>query len=108
MSLFSKFRLTFQNIRERLPWEGTREKLVWNTSPGALAILPQFADSQQELPFSKSNPGNTFTAIIYSQLGSTAVLYRLLKSVAKSKYLDRVSTQQSYLLVFSMPSVNKL
>ncbi|XP_016769739.2 exostosin-1 isoform X1 [Apis mellifera] len=80
----------FENIRERLPWEGTREKLVWNTNPGALAILPQFADSQQELPFSKSNPGNTFTAIIYSQLGSTAVLYRLLKSLAKSKYLDKI------------------
>jgi glucuronyl/N-acetylglucosaminyl transferase EXT1 len=73
-----------------LPWEGTRERIVWNTSPGALAILPQFADSQQELPFSNSNPGNTFTAIIYSQLGSTAVLYRLLKSLAKSKYLDKV------------------
>lgn len=55
-----------------------------------MAILPQFADSQQELPFSNSNPGNTFTAIIYSQLGSTAVLYRLLRSLAKSKYLDKV------------------
>ncbi|XP_014470573.1 PREDICTED: exostosin-1 [Dinoponera quadriceps] len=80
----------FENIRERLPWEGARERVVWNTSPGALAILPQFADSQQELPFSNSNPGNTFTAIIYSQLGSTAVLYRLIKSLAKSKYLDKI------------------
>lgn len=74
-----------------------RERIVWNTSPGALVILPQFADSQQELPFSNSNPGNTFTAIIYSQLGSTAVLYRLLRSLAKSKYLDKVS-----LLIYSM------
>lgn len=74
-----------------MPWEGARERIVWNTSPGALVILPQFADNQQELPFSNSNPGNTFTAIIYSQLGSTAVLYRLLRSLAKSKYLDKVS-----------------
>lgn len=73
-----------------MPWEGSREKLIWNTYPGALAILPQFADSQQELPFSNNDPGNAFTAIIYSQLGSTAVLYRLLRSVAKSKYLDKV------------------
>ncbi|CAG5106794.1 Similar to ttv: Exostosin-1 (Drosophila melanogaster) [Cotesia congregata] len=80
----------FENIRERLPWEGAREKLIWNTYPGALAILPQFADSQQELPFSNNDPGNAFTAIIYSQLGSTAVLYRLLRSVAKSKYLDKI------------------
>ncbi|XP_015118198.1 exostosin-1 isoform X3 [Diachasma alloeum] len=80
----------FENVRERLPWEGSREKLTWNTYPGALAILPQFSDSQQELPFSNHDPGNQFTAIIYSQLGSTAVLYRLLRSVAKSKYLDKI------------------
>jgi len=83
-----------------LPWEGARERIIWNTSPGALAILPQFADSQQELPFSNSNPGNTFTAIIYSQLGSTAVLYRLLRSLAKSKYLDKVSLSIANLLLF--------
>lgn len=81
---------TFENIRERLPWEGSRDRLVWNGYPGALAILPKFADTEEEYPFTGSDPGNTFTAIIYSQLGSTAVLYRLLKNVAKSKYLDKI------------------
>ncbi|XP_014214425.1 exostosin-1 [Copidosoma floridanum] len=81
---------TFEVIRERISWEGRRELRVWNRDPGALAILPKFADTQRELPFQECDPGNTFTAIIYSQLGSTAVLYRLLKSLTKSKYLDRI------------------
>lgn len=83
---------TFEIIRERIPWEGRREYRVWNRDPGGLAILPKFSDTQQDLPFQDCEPGDTFTAIIYSQLGSTAVLYRLLKSLAKSKYLDKVNT----------------
>ena len=86
-----------QIIRERIPWEGRREYRVWNRNPGALAILPKFADNQQDLPFQECDPGDAFTAIIYSQLGSTAVLYRLLKNVARSRYLDKV--------IFLFPSI---
>ncbi|CAB0042505.1 unnamed protein product [Trichogramma brassicae] len=81
---------TFEIIRERIPWEGSREYRVWNRNPGALAIIPKFANNQQELPFQECDPGNAFTAVIYSQLGSTPVLYRLLKNVSKSKFVDKI------------------
>ena len=43
-----------------------------------------------------AEPDNQFTAVIYSQLGgpavSTSPLYRLIKNVARSLYVARVST----------------
>lgn len=39
--------LYLQIIRERLPDYPTRNSYIWNTSPGALLTLPNFADSSR-------------------------------------------------------------
>lgn len=43
--------LYFQIIRERLPDYPTRNSFIWNTSPGALLTLPNFADSSRFVGF---------------------------------------------------------
>nr|CAD7569538.1 unnamed protein product [Timema californicum] len=88
---------TLEIIRERLPKEPSRDSLVWNTGPGALLTLPHFSDTWQHYPFYQNmlgnKPGEQFTAIIYSQLGSstmnTAPLFRLVRNVAHSQYVAR-------------------
>ncbi|GFG40335.1 hypothetical protein Cfor_00928 [Coptotermes formosanus] len=90
---------TLEIIRERLPSQPSRDGLVWNSSPGALLTLPHFSDTLHHYPFYYdmlgSQPDNQFTAVIYSQLGgpavSTSPLYRLIKNVARSLYIARVS-----------------
>nr|CAD7428535.1 unnamed protein product [Timema monikensis] len=89
---------TLEIIRERLPKEPSRDSLVWNTGPGALLTLPHFSDTWQHFPFYQNmlgnKPGEQFTAIIYSQLGSstmnTAPLFRLVRNVAHSQYVARI------------------
>ncbi|CAG2057319.1 unnamed protein product [Timema podura] len=89
---------TAEIIRERLPKEPSRDSLVWNTGPGALLTLPHFSDTWQNYPFYLNmlgnKPGEQFTAIIYSQLGSstmnTAPLFRLVRNVAHSQYVARI------------------
>nr|CAD7199572.1 unnamed protein product [Timema douglasi] len=89
--------LLLEIIRERLPKEPSRDSLVWNTGPGALLTLPHFSDTWQHYPFYQNmlgnKPGEQFTAIIYSQLGSstmnTAPLFRLVRNVAHSQYVAR-------------------
>lgn len=95
-----------QIIRERLPRQPCREGLVWNTAPGGLVTLPDFSDAWRHYPFHLSalgaTPGDAFTAVIYSQLGaaaiasSTAPLYKLIRNVAKSSHVSRVSSNVSY------------
>jgi glucuronyl/N-acetylglucosaminyl transferase EXT1 len=90
-----------QIIRERLPSQPSRDGLVWNSSPGALLTLPHFSDTLHHYPFYYdvlgAEPDSQFTAVIYSQLGgpavSTSPLYRLIKNVARSLYVARVSTE---------------
>jgi len=73
---------------------------VWNSSPGALLTLPHFSDTLHHYPFYYdvlgAEPDSQFTAVIYSQLGgpavSTSPLHRLIRNVARSLYVARVST----------------
>ncbi|KAK5639015.1 hypothetical protein RI129_011507 [Pyrocoelia pectoralis] len=85
---------TLEIIRERLPKQTPRDGTVWNNSPGALLTLPQFSDSPLQFPFTVEESLDQFTAVIYCQLGSLVVpsspLYRLITSVARSKYIARI------------------
>jgi glucuronyl/N-acetylglucosaminyl transferase EXT1 len=93
--------ICLQIVRERLPSQPSRDGLVWNSSPGALLTLPHFSDTLRHYPFYLDvlgvEPDNKFTAVIYSQLGgpavSTSPLYRLIRNVARSQYVARVSTE---------------
>lgn len=89
---------TFEIIRERLPDYPARNGLVWNTSPGALLTLPTYSDSAQKMPFLHHTlgyqPNDNFTAMIFVQIGTTltptSALYKLVKSVTKSQYVDKI------------------
>lgn len=88
-----------QIIRERLPDYPQRNGLIWNTSPGALLTLPTYTDSFRNMPYLLDmlghQPGHNFTAVIFVQIGVTltpnSALYRLVKSITKSQFVDRVS-----------------
>lgn len=88
-----------QIVRERLPDYPARNGLIWNSSPGALLTLPTFSDSSSSMPFLLETlghePGHNFTAVIFVQGGAamtpTAALYKLVKSITKSQFVDSVS-----------------
>lgn len=90
---------TLEIIRERLPDYPTRTGRVWNTAPGALLTLPLFADTEARMPFqlaaSGQQPGHNFTAVVYVQIGATLTpnlaLYRLVRSIAHSQFVNSVS-----------------
>ncbi|XP_030376666.1 exostosin-1 [Scaptodrosophila lebanonensis] len=89
---------TFEIIRERLPDYPVRSSLVWNSSPGALLTLPTFADSSRFMPFLLNSmgaePRHNYTAVIYVQIGAAlgpnAALYKLVKTITKSQFVDRI------------------
>ncbi|XP_075223224.1 exostosin glycosyltransferase 1 ttv [Lycorma delicatula] len=87
---------TLEIIHERLPQQRRRDGIIWNSSPGALLTFPEFSDYWLHYPFhiTPYDVGDKFTAIIYCQLGSpvtpTSSLYRLIKNVAKSKYVVKI------------------
>lgn len=91
----------FQIIRERLPDYPQRNGLIWNTSPGALLTLPTYTDSCRNMPYLLDilgqEPGHNFTAVIFVQIGvqltPSSALYRLVKSITKSQFVDRVSSE---------------
>lgn len=75
---------------------------MWNSSPGALLTLPTYSDAMQDFPFlldqTGHQPKHNYTAVIYVQVGNaltpTSALYRLVKAVTKSQFVDRVSSGQ--------------
>ncbi|XP_077287346.1 exostosin glycosyltransferase 1 ttv isoform X2 [Arctopsyche grandis] len=91
---------TLEIIAERIPGRARRDALAWNSAPGALVTLPQYADTRDAYPFwleamGTSPPGpNAFTALIYCQLGApthpTSPLYRLIKNISRSRYIHRI------------------
>lgn len=90
---------TFEIIRERLPDYPMRSGIVWNSSPGALLTLPTFSDTSKHMPFLLDTlgykPMDNFTAVIFVQIGSPALtpnsaLYKLVRSITKSQYVNRI------------------
>lgn len=90
---------TFEIIRERLPDYPMRSGIVWNSSPGALLTLPTFSDTSKHMPFLLDTlgykPMDNFTAVIFVQIGSptltpNSALYKLVRSITKSQYVNRI------------------
>ncbi|XP_061509479.1 exostosin-1 [Anopheles gambiae] len=89
---------TFEIIRERLPDYPHRNGLTWNTSPGALLTIPTFSDTHRRFPFLLDKlghtPGLNYTAVIFVQIGTqltpNSALYKLVKSITKSQYIDKI------------------
>lgn len=90
---------TFEIIRERLPDYPHRNGLVWNQSPGALLTIPTFADTPRRLPFLLDpvgqRPGPNYTAVIFVQIGAAQLspntaLYKLVRSITKSQFVDKI------------------
>ena len=76
----------------------SRSSFVWNTVPGAVAVLPEYSLSLPDYPFYLRQlgrePSQRFTAIIYATAPSVMVstpIIHLIRNLSKSKYLDRVS-----------------
>lgn len=92
------FSSQFQIIRSRIEKHIAREKYVWNSAPGALAVLPKYADHLAAFPFFTLNmgtkPSAKFTAIILAKspiVSSSASIMKLIKNVAHSTYVAQVS-----------------
>uniref|UniRef100_A0A182NVB9 Glycosyl transferase 64 domain-containing protein n=1 Tax=Anopheles dirus TaxID=7168 RepID=A0A182NVB9_9DIPT len=85
-------------IRERLPEYPHRNGLTWNTSPGALLTIPTFSDTHRRFPFLLDKlgytPGLNYTAVIFVQIGTqltpNTALYKLVKSITKSQFIDKI------------------
>ncbi|KAL1462183.1 hypothetical protein MTO96_043179, partial [Rhipicephalus appendiculatus] len=89
-------------LRERVrSWE-SHHGVVWNSHPGALLTLRQFADTLRPLPFHRHRStgvvageqlqhhgGGRYTAVVYSAMPSTQPLQRLLKSLLHSTCLEK-------------------
>ncbi|XP_065089459.1 exostosin-1 [Ochlerotatus camptorhynchus] len=89
---------TFEIIRERLPDYPHRNGLIWNQSPGALLTVPTFSDTAHRFPFLLEGvglrPGTNYTAVIFVQIGAqltpSSALYKLVKSITKSQFVDKI------------------
>ncbi|XP_064483993.1 exostosin-1-like [Ornithodoros turicata] len=94
-------------LRERVQTWQAQHSIVWNSFPGALTMLPSFADTLRPYPFHRHRPlleptsepwGSSlqsglrkkFTAVIYAALPTLQPLQRLLKNVLHSQFLARV------------------
>lgn len=99
--------IILQIIRERIPNYPERNGLVWNAAPGALLSLPTYSDSMQHMPFLLDvvgqEPRHNYTAVIFVQIGNAvtpnSALYRLVKAITKSQFVDRVSRALSIVFV---------
>lgn len=100
-----------QIIRERLPDYPHRNGLIWNQSPGALLTVPTFADTAHRFPFLLEGvglrPGPNYTAVIFVQIGAQqltagSALYKLVKSITKSQFVDKVTRVGDSLNLYSI------
>lgn len=85
-------------MRDRVSVGLSRTLFVWNSLPGAVAMLPEYSDTLAEYPFYSSQLAfplkPLFTAVIYATSPSvinSVTFNKLMKSLAKSKHLDKVS-----------------
>ena len=86
-----------QIIRARVEKQLAREKYVWNSAPGAMAVLPEYADHRTAFPFftlpTGSPPPAKFTAIILARspiVSQSAPIMKLVKNVAHSANVAQV------------------
>ena len=88
-----------QVIKDRVDRHLSRSQIMWNTSPGAMTLLPEFSDALHSYPFYYPqlgvSPSEKFTAVIYATtpvMFTSSPLFRLIRTVAKSAYTHKVSS----------------
>ncbi|KAK2144202.1 hypothetical protein LSH36_777g02081 [Paralvinella palmiformis] len=88
---------TLEILKDRVDQHMSRTAFVWNTAPGALYFFPEFSQDLAAYPFFLGHvvaePSDRFTAVIYAQSTPvivTSSIYRLIKSISRSKYLDKI------------------
>ncbi|CAB1340287.1 unnamed protein product, partial [Coregonus sp. 'balchen'] len=90
-------RLLLQIIQDRINSHISRNKLMWNSLPGGLYVLPQFSTDAAVFPFYYSSlgksPSQEFTAVIQAVTPLQSQLQPVVKliiAVAKSKFCAQI------------------
>uniref|UniRef100_A0A6Q2XGK7 Exostosin glycosyltransferase 1 n=1 Tax=Esox lucius TaxID=8010 RepID=A0A6Q2XGK7_ESOLU len=88
---------TLEIIQDRINSHISRNKLMWNSLPGGLYVLPQFSTDAAVFPFYYSSlgksPSQEFTAVIQAVTPLQSQLQPLVKliiAVAKSKFCAQI------------------
>ncbi|KAM9421574.1 exostosin-1 [Salvelinus alpinus] len=88
---------TLEIIQDRINSHISRNKLMWNSLPGGLYILPQFSTDAAVFPFYYSSlgkiPSQEFTAVIQAVTPLQSQLQPIVKlviAVAKSKFCAQI------------------
>ncbi|KAK3579845.1 hypothetical protein CHS0354_015261 [Potamilus streckersoni] len=88
---------TLEILKDRVQGQLSRSHHMWNAVPGALTLLPEYSDVIDEYPFfypkTGTFPTEKFTAVIYATtpvMFSSSPLFRLIRTVAKSVYIDKM------------------
>ena len=84
-----------------------RNQMLWNTMPGAHFIMPEYSDAAITYPFYYKKlgrqPSAKFTAVIYAispVMASSSPLFRLVRNVAKSASVHKVSAKPTFFSFF--------
>uniref|UniRef100_A0A8C4RX18 Exostosin-1-like n=1 Tax=Erpetoichthys calabaricus TaxID=27687 RepID=A0A8C4RX18_ERPCA len=88
---------TLEIIQDRIYHHRSRNKLMWNSLPGGLYVLPQYSTNAAEFPFYYSmlgkSPHQEFTAVIHvvtPVLSQSQPVVKLLNVVTRSKYCTQI------------------
>ncbi|KAK6474157.1 exostosin-1c-like [Huso huso] len=88
---------TLEIIKDRVFGRMSRNKLMWNTLPGGLFVLPEYSSHLSDFPFYYLNQGlsprQEFTAVIHAVsplLSQSQPIMKLLQVVSKSKYCSQI------------------
>ncbi|XP_023687908.2 exostosin-1c [Paramormyrops kingsleyae] len=88
---------TLEIIKDRVFSHISRSKLMWNSLPGGLLVLPEYSTHLAHFPFyylsQGMNPGQEFTAVIHAVsplVSQSQPIMRLLQVVSKSKYCSQI------------------
>uniref|UniRef100_A0A8C8G4F5 Uncharacterized protein n=1 Tax=Oncorhynchus tshawytscha TaxID=74940 RepID=A0A8C8G4F5_ONCTS len=88
---------TLEIIQDRINSHVSRNKLMWNSLPGGLYVLPQFSTDAAVFPFYYSSlgkiPSQEFTAVIQAVTPLQSQLQPIVKlviAVAKSKFCAQI------------------
>lgn len=84
-------------VKDRVKSYFSRNSVHWNNFPGALSLLPEYSDVLHTYPsFYRQfayKSDNQFTAVVYATspvLLSSAPLFRLIRTVAKSTFVQKI------------------
>ncbi|XP_077600008.1 exostosin-1 isoform X2 [Stigmatopora nigra] len=88
---------TLEIIRDRVDWTVSRNRLMWNSLPGALYALPQYSSDPARFPFYYAalgqKPPPQFSGVIHAQSplpSQPSPVLKLIIAVAKSKFCAQI------------------